>query len=287
MTRRICRTLAMIAFGLVLACGSLGRSEERDLTKAVERTRLAVVRILSASEAGSGVNLTRHGLVLTNAHVIGGVNRSFTVVFPSDVWYEGTSIAINQDLDLGLIYIGARDALPWAGVSAWPSRPQSGVVHIGNYADGTRAGEQAGDVSPCLMTTARIEDYQHYRLGEDAQPTTAIWTGWSFWGDSGSPLVNRRGLVVAIHKAIQPQANWRFAASQQAVTGFLVGAGCELRPMLGVVHDSVSGVPLAIPTQVGWRVGMKKSQPEGTIDNGFNFVNVSSRTSNSPVRIVR
>jgi S1-C subfamily serine protease len=182
---------------------------------AVERVGPAVVSIYvgSAGEAararggaGSGVVVTPDGYVLTNEHVVQGVQDA-RVAFVDGRSVPAVVVGRDRSTDLAVLRAQA-GALPYARLSAErPLRVGQLVVAVGNPL-GFESTVSAGVVS----ALGRSLRSRHGRLIEGVVQHTAALNP----GNSGGPLVDARGRVVGVNTAI--------IAMAQGI-GFAVPAG--------------------------------------------------------------
>lgn len=154
----------------------------------------AVVRIQVTSSAwgptggagqksGTGFNIRSDGVIITNHHVIDGA-RSITVTFPDGKSYKAKSWAGAPEYDLAIIKL-ARDDLP--AVVLNPNilpEPGDALMVIGNP-----LGFNQLVVEGSLRGYVFVKDLSTALLCIDAPV---------FPGNSGSPVFDSRGQVVAV-----------------------------------------------------------------------------------------
>lgn len=153
------------------------------LEDVIEHAMPAVVLIEATRTRGSGF-LARTDLVITNAHVIAGAS-SVSVTLQSGTKLTGTVVESSEDLDLALVSIpsaGSSDVpLPLGSSSAL--RLGQGVVALGWAQD-----LQQSTVTRGIVTGLRHDGKQRL-VQTDAVPNH---------GDSGGPLLDRRGEVIGV-----------------------------------------------------------------------------------------
>jgi serine protease Do len=156
--------------------------EEKISVQVYRAANPAVVTIRAGNSTGSGSIVTPDGIVLTNEHVIRGVNR-VSVTLPNGKTYNGTVIASDNKNDLALIRLQTSDRLPTIPLADAESEVGQKVFAIGSpYGlSGT-------------LTTGIIS-----RIGSngDLQTDAALNPG-----NSGGPLLNSQGELIGINKAI-------------------------------------------------------------------------------------
>jgi S1-C subfamily serine protease len=187
----------------------------RAVVGAVEHVGPAVVSIYvgGAGEAararggaGSGVVVTPDGYVLTNEHVVQGVQDA-RVAFVDGRSVSAVVVGRDPSTDLAVLRAQA-GALPYARLSTTrPLRAGQLVVAVGNPF-GFESTVSAGVVS----ALGRSLRSRHGRLIEGVVQHTAALNP----GNSGGPLVDARGRVVGVNTAI--------IAMAQGI-GFAVPAG--------------------------------------------------------------
>jgi serine protease Do len=163
------------------------RAIEQHVTALVARVSPAVVAVEIGNSSGSGVVISAEGLVLTAGHVADHPRRTVILKFPDGKTARGKTLGADQDADTGLIQI--IEPGPWPHVSV-------GDLDHAQRGDWTLAmGNPGGfDLTRSLVTRlGRI-----IRLAPDVVQTDCT----IFPGDSGGPLFDMYGRVIAIHTAI-------------------------------------------------------------------------------------
>jgi serine protease Do len=195
------------------AAGSDAR--ETPLVRAVRRALPAIVNIHSERTArdrdsafdgnpgrkvngmGTGVVVDERGYIVTNQHVINGVD-SLRVTLYDGSTYSAEAISYDVKHDLAVIKIEASRALPVipAGTSS-DLRLGESVIAVGN-AFGYEHTVTAGIISS-LSRDVEVNEHQSYKnlLQTDASINP---------GNSGGPLLNLDGEVVGINVAIRAGA---------------------------------------------------------------------------------
>ena len=218
------------------------RRIEQQVQKVVERALPATVAVFVGHSAGSGVIVNPTGTVLTAAHVVGRSGRRVQVILPDGRNLPGKSLGANHDIDAGMIQlIDPPDDLPYIPLAKQRLRLGEWVV---------TTGQPGGLVEnrPPPVRLGRVL----FREG-DLVCTDCTLVG----GDSGGPLINMRGEVVAIHSSIGPKITHNFHV---AATGFnsdwdrladgevwggqfdeALADALKNRPMVGVSGRTVDG----------------------------------------------
>ena len=158
----------------------------------------SVVSVEVGSGTGSGVIVSPEGLVLTAGHVCGRANREVLFIFPDGKTAKGKTLGLDRESDTGLMRI--TDPGPW---------PYS---KIGNL-DQTELGDwvlalgHPGGFDPKRSLVVRLG--RIIRLASDALQTDCTIAP----GDSGGPLFDMHGRVIAIHSAISTSVAENFHVS--------------------------------------------------------------------------
>ncbi len=148
--------------------------------------------------AGSGVILNSKGLVLTNAHVIGGISE-ITVVLPDGTSHKASLVGASPDDDLALVQVEGVDGLVPAELgSSDDLRVGDEVIAIGNALN---LGGEPTVTRGIVSAKDRDLMAQGEQLKQLIQTDAAINPG-----NSGGPLVNSAGQVVGINTAIVADA---------------------------------------------------------------------------------
>ncbi|HTU18840.1 MAG TPA: serine protease [Gemmataceae bacterium] len=182
---------------------------------AIRRVQPACVRV----DGGSGVNVSAEGHILTAGHVPEKLGARLTVVFPDGQRYTGVCTAYDSHLDLAVVKIKPRGALPFAPVAAEPPEKGTRVVCIGQPGTTTPRGEPTG-YKPFHVSTGTIRGFLGNPLGDQSLGRTKH-DAWTYWGHSGSPLFNEQGQIVALHNSWDSTTAMRHAVPQQAIVHFL------------------------------------------------------------------
>lgn len=194
----------------------------------------ATVGITVGQGMGSGVVVSSDGLVLTAAHVIGRAGRRATVLLPDGRRLRGRTLGANHEIDAGMIRLTnpPRD-LPFLPVAKKSGEIGDWVITLG------QPGGTVDDRSPPLRLGRVLGG------GDDWLCTDCTLVG----GDSGGPLINLRGEVLAVHSSIGPkivhnfhipvteiQNSWdRLLAGEVWGNDFEQVVSTRVRPIIGVV----------------------------------------------------
>ncbi len=209
------------------------RLMERQVQRVAAHSIPATVGVVVGQGAGSGVLVSADGLVLTAAHVVGKADRRATVLLPDGRRLEGRTLGANHRIDAGMIRLDNPPFdLPYLPVAKVPPRIGEWVI-----ATGQPGGNFNGRSAPVRL--GRI-------LSSDAEWVCTDCT--LVGGDSGGPLLNMRGEVLAVHSSIgslithnfhtpvfEIAKSWeRLAAGQVWGGHFEEVARSDLRPLIGI-----------------------------------------------------
>ncbi|HEX2095093.1 MAG TPA: trypsin-like peptidase domain-containing protein [Longimicrobiaceae bacterium] len=171
---------------------ALQGTDEQVVVRVARQVSPAVVSITSAAGSGSGVIVRREGIIVTNAHVVGG-SRVVEVGLATGRPVEGRVLGRDPTVDLAVVQI------PTQSIRDVPVAPvgdsdrlvvgQSAIA-IGNPL-GLERTVTTGVISAVNRSPREIE------LGGLIQTDAAINPG-----NSGGPLLDSRGQVVGINTAI-------------------------------------------------------------------------------------
>lgn len=146
-----------------------------------------VVGLGIGANQGSGVIITKDGLVLTAGHVSGEAGRDVTITLHDGRKVKGKTLGGNHDIDSGMIQILDKGEWPHAemGSSADLKRGDwcLAIGHPGGYKTGRTP----------VVRLGRVLDY-----GDKLVRTDCALVG----GDSGGPLFDMQGRVIGIHSRI-------------------------------------------------------------------------------------
>lgn len=142
----------------------------------------AFVTIDAGNGMGSGAVIHPSGLVITNAHVVGG-NGSVGLTWLNNKRARGQVIAKNERADLALIKISGASNLPSLKINTVPPPVGEEV-----YAIGSPFGQFTGS-----LTRGVVSRVTRASIQSDAAINS---------GNSGGPLVNSRGELVGVNSSI-------------------------------------------------------------------------------------
>ncbi|HXV35921.1 MAG TPA: Do family serine endopeptidase [Myxococcota bacterium] len=184
------------------------------------------------SSLGSGFVISEDGYIVTNNHVIEGVDK-ITVIFADESRLDATVVGRDPKTDIALIQVKTDKklfALPLGSSSA--VRPGDWVVAIGN------------PFGLEHTVTAGIVSAKHREIGTSSYDDFIQTDAAINPGNSGGPLLSLAGVVIGINSAINPQANTiGFAVPidmAKAILPQLRASGHVTRGWLGVIIQKIT-----------------------------------------------
>lgn len=157
------------------------------------------------TEAGTGIVLTRRGLVLTNAHVITNAIAVHATDLGDGRTYTGRLVGADLEHDIALIQLTGAAHLRTASLG------DSDTVHVGDQVASIgnafgldRLALGAGPITHLHRDIASTTDPSPH-----AEPLTGLIQArsWIRPGESGGPTVNRDGEVIGINVAYTAAAD--------------------------------------------------------------------------------
>ena len=170
------------------------REMEEHTAGLIAPLREVTVGIRVGPAFGSGVLISADGLVLTAGHVSGTPGQRAEVTFSNGRRYSAVTLGQNRNIDTGLIRIDGN-------FSDWPHAEMApdDSAGIGDWvlAFGHPGGVQAGrDV---VVRLGRVIHKQDTFLQSDCELVG---------GDSGGPMFDMQGRVIAINSRIGRDTDW-------------------------------------------------------------------------------
>lgn len=180
-------------------------TSDQILTSLYEQVNPGVVTIITSTDqgvgSGSGFVIDEEGHILTNYHVVEGATQ-LEVAFPSGIKVIGDVIATDLDSDVAVVKVGLSSDLlhPLRLGDSDKLKVGQMVVAIGNpyrLSNTMTLGivSAKGRVLDSIRTTS---EQGSYSAGDVIQTDASINPG-----NSGGPLLNLKGEVVGINRAIQ------------------------------------------------------------------------------------
>lgn len=160
---------------------------QKNLTKVLPAARKATVCIDLGEGSGSGVVVSKEGLILTAAHVTSGVGKEFTVIFEDGRKVKAESLGLHSETDAAMARIIDEGSYPFVPLDRKASTRLGDWVFALGHSGGF--DEDRGSV----VRVGRL-----VRTMDDTFQTDCNLIG----GDSGGPLFDLEGRLVAIHSRV-------------------------------------------------------------------------------------
>lgn len=157
------------------------------LQQALPRARKATVGIDIGGGAGSGVIVSEGGLILTAAHVSGGVGKELTVIMEDGTRHKATSLGLVATTDAAMMKIDEAGSYPFVELDEQDTAELGDWVfslgHSGGFDEGRGVGVRIGRL---------------VRVADQTIQSDCNLIG----GDSGGPLFDMRGRLIGIHSRV-------------------------------------------------------------------------------------
>lgn len=160
---------------------------QKHLVDTLPAARKATVCIDIGDGSGSGVVISPEGLILTAAHVTGGVGKEFTVIFEDGKKAKAESLGVISNTDCAMAKITEHGTWPFAEID----RDDSSKLGDWVYALGHSGGfDKQRGVNVRLGRLVQVKD-------STVQSDCSL-----IGGDSGGPLFDLNGKLIAIHSRV-------------------------------------------------------------------------------------
>ncbi|MDF1810698.1 MAG: trypsin-like peptidase domain-containing protein [Verrucomicrobiales bacterium] len=169
------------------------RVTETKIQHLAKKNMSATVAIIPAVRSrmmgsGSGVIVSKDGLILTAAHVTTGMNNRVIVIFPDGKRAKGKVLGMDYSRDSGMVQITDPGVYPFAELGDSDSmKVNDWCVALGH------AGGYQHDRTPPLRLGRIIRSNPNGFITSDSALIS---------GDSGGPLFDEEGRVIGIHSNI-------------------------------------------------------------------------------------
>ncbi len=175
---------------------------------------------------GSGVMVSPDGVIVTNNHVIEGMNE-IKVVLSDRREYEAELVLADPQTDLAVLRIEAEEALAYLTFANSDSLQVGDVVLAIGNPFGVGQTVTSGIVSALARTAVSVSDYQFF-----IQTDAAINPG-----NSGGALVDADGRLIGVNTAIYSRSGGSNG----------IGFAIPSRLVQQVINSAVEGSPLVRP----------------------------------------
>lgn len=199
--------------------------------KIIEKVKSSVVYVDTTTGSGSGIILDTNGYILTNAHVVSGLD-SVTIRLSDGRSFKGWISGRDENIDLALLWITPPADLKGAMLGNSDSLQQGDPVFTFGYPLGIE-----GDVAFKEGTLSRrlnLDGITYLEMSAQILP-----------GNSGGPLVNESGEVIGVNTQV-------IGASK--IAGTLVGETLKfaipINTAKNLIPDLRSGRNIVLPKSV-------------------------------------
>jgi serine protease Do len=229
---------------------------ETTITQAVQKVGPSVVTVVGTVQgqltpfgmtsngtvSGSGVFISSQGYILTNNHVVEGTQGDLTIILADGSQEKATIVGADQYSDIAVLKTSGKvPAVATLGNSD-VLKPGETVIAIGSPLGDFKNTVTAGVVS---ATGRSIDTGNGYSIDNLIQTDAAINQG-----NSGGPLVNLAGDVIAINTLIVRNSGTGTVAeglgfaipinTAKAVSEQLIQNGSITRPFLGISFQPIT-----------------------------------------------
>jgi len=160
---------------------------QQALVDHLPRARAATVSIKLEEGFGSGVIVSPDGLVLTAAHVSGGVDKELTVIMNDGTEYKAVTKGLISNTDAAMVQIVDKGTFPYVEIN------RENDYQLGHW---VFALGHSGGFDKVRGPVVRLG-----RIVKDS-PTTLQTDCKVIGGDSGGPLFDMNGRLIAIHSRV-------------------------------------------------------------------------------------
>ena len=242
---------------------------ETAITQAVQSVGPSVVTVVATipgqqtffgatgdeTSTGSGIFISSDGYILTNNHVIDGANQ-YQIVYADGSQHDASLVGTDQYSDLAVLKV--TDAVPSVATlgNSDALNPGETVIAIGSPLGDFKNTVTVGVVS---ATGRSIDTGNGYSIDGLIQTDAAINQG-----NSGGPLVNLAGEVIAINTLVVRSSGTGTVAeglgfaipinTARVVSEQIIQKGYVSRPYLGITYQPITPRVAAIyrlPVQYG------------------------------------
>ncbi|OEH94055.1 S1 family peptidase [Bacillus solimangrovi] len=160
------------------------KSDQLSQKTLIQTSKEAVVLVNSENRKGTGFNISNDGLIVTNYHIV-KESRESVIRFPDGKSFRGTTQETLPEKDIAILSIETQSPLPFLNVE-WEKHweADNSVYIIGNPLSYSHIASEGTVIGLSNNTSLDI-------------PTLSIQTK-IYSGNSGSPVINSDGKVIAV-----------------------------------------------------------------------------------------
>ena len=164
------------------------------LQAALPKAKAATVCIDLGEGSGSGVIVSKDGLVMTAAHVSGGVGKDVKVVMPDGTKLKAETLGLVAEKDAALIRITEKN--PGGGDFPFVEINREDDTKLGDWIFSLGHSGGFDKDRGAVLRLARLVRIANYTVQTD---------GTLIGGDSGGPLFDMDGKLIGIHSRVGQQ----------------------------------------------------------------------------------
>lgn len=224
----------------------------------IKKIRPAVVYIKTVDGAGSGFVIDSEGYILTNAHVVQGIN-SAEIKFSDGQSLQGTVAGREEYKDLALLKV-SKNNLPIVTLGSSDAVEQGDEVYTLGYPFGLD-----GDVSFKEGTISRrfiVDDVAYLETSAESHP-----------GNSGGPLVNKSGEAIGVNTL----------SLGRGIQGIHIGETIKLAIPIDIAKTLIpslkTGLSIVIPPTTTSTASPSPSKPKRTQQEKDAYIDYSAKRS--------
>jgi serine protease Do len=158
--------------------------------ESLPKAREATVSIDIGDGTGSGVIVSKEGLVMTAAHVATGVGKKVTIIMPDGTKHKAKTLGLMSETDAALIQISEPGEYPFVELN------RTGNIKLGDWVFSLGHSGGFNEDRGAVARLARLVGIKN---------TTYQTDGTLIGGDSGGPLFDMEGRLIGIHSRVGPQ----------------------------------------------------------------------------------
>lgn len=243
-------------------------TQQEALIQLYERVSPGVVALYVNTEtsqgSGSGFVIDKQGHIVTNLHVVEGTTE-VEVNFPSGIKVRGQVIGTDKDSDLAIVKVDvpADELVPLPLGDSGELKVGQIVIAIGNPfgLNGTMTTGIVSSLGRTLDSLNISPTGGTFTAGDIIQTDAAINPG-----NSGGPLLNLRGEVVGVNRAIRTETITASGSPTNSGIGFAVSVNILKRVAPSLIANGFYEYPYLgvatlpeLPLEVMERLGLERA----------------------------
>lgn len=154
--------------------------------------RAATVCVKLSEGSGSGVIVSEDGLVLTAAHVTGGVKKELKVEMEDGREFKAISLGLHSENDAAMMQILSDEKFPFVEIEALSNDAQP----MSELGDWVFSLGHSGGFDQARGSVVRLG--RMVNVADETVKTDCLLIG----GDSGGPLFDLNGVLIGIHSRV-------------------------------------------------------------------------------------